>query len=122
MRRSRQLVMIDLPCLLLFGGFLPPPFFDRQAADAPIFHLDFVDDNKRRVERLVQHIAQQLADTLDERGLLLPRHPLAAGRRALARHLDVHIRHRIASCYQRPACWPPSTCSTSPVTNAALSR
>jgi hypothetical protein len=47
----------------------PPPavFGDGQAAPAPVFELDLLDHDEGRVERLVQHVEQKLADAGDER-------------------------------------------------------
>src|SRR5688572_18052186 len=93
MRRSCQLFITDLLVRLTLGRIPLSPRFDRQSADAPVFLVDLVDDNKGPVHRLVQHLEQQLADALDEFRLLLRGDAGAVGRSALARHLDVHVRH-----------------------------
>src|SRR3546814_14477272 len=43
----------------------------RQAAPAPVLQLDLLDDDEGGVERLVQHVEQELADAGNELCLLL---------------------------------------------------
>src|SRR5262249_24355907 len=70
----------------------------------------------RATPRLVQRVRHPGQRARQERGFL-------RGYRPLAGDLDRHDRHRrLLECYQWPVCAPPSTCTVSPVTNAADSR
>src|SRR5687767_7622365 len=93
MRRSCQLFITDLLVRLTLGRILLAPRLDRQSADAPVFLVDLADHDEGPIHRLVQHLEQQLADPLDQVCLLLRGDAGAVGRGALARHLDVHVRH-----------------------------
>src|SRR5688500_17821847 len=93
MRRSCQLFITDLLVRLTLRRIPLAPRFDRQPTDTPIFLVDLVDHDEGPIHRLVQHLEQQLADALDQFGLLLRGDAGAVGRGALAGHLDVHVRH-----------------------------
>src|SRR5215470_14500228 len=73
-----------------------------QAAPSPIVGVDFLDDDEGRFQRLAQDIAQKLADALDERGLLFPRHGSDAGPGAFAGDLNIDDGHGLFPFGWRP--------------------
>jgi hypothetical protein len=66
---------------------------DGQAAPTPVLQLDLLDHDESGVERLVQHVEQELADARDERSLLFGRYGRAAGTGSLSCDLDGDDRH-----------------------------
>ena len=66
---------------------------DRQAAPTPVLQLDLLDHDESGVERLVQHVEQELADACDERRLLIGCYGRAAGTGSFPRDLDGDDRH-----------------------------
>src|SRR3954454_3726207 len=65
----------------------------RQAAPTPVLQLDFLDHDESGVERLVQHVEQELADACDERRLLIGCYGRAAGAGPFPCDLDGDDRH-----------------------------
>jgi enoyl-[acyl-carrier protein] reductase I len=65
----------------------------RQAAPAPIVEIDFFDHHIGRFERLVEDVEQNLADALDDCGLLFGRDRIAVRRGSFAGNLYSDDRH-----------------------------
>src|SRR5262245_58225636 len=65
-----------------WSGSLASELEHRQTAPTPVVDVDFLDEDEGRLQRLVQHVQQELAGTLDEGRLLLGRHRFALRRRS----------------------------------------
>jgi hypothetical protein len=52
---------------------LLPELQDRQAADAPVFRLYLVDGDEGGLQKLAEHLQQEVADPFDQSRLLLSR-------------------------------------------------
>jgi hypothetical protein len=69
-----------------------------QTAEAPVVHLDLLNDDEGGVDGLLQNVEQQFARALDERGLLLGGDRVHVGFGSLAGHLDRNDRHCRSPC------------------------